>query len=275
MPSLALTNTTGAVTDTYDAACPERGRRNASGNLVHSTGTTPNVYLFSGEQYDPDLGLYYNRARYLNVNTGRFWTRDEYEGYDEAPPTLQEYVYISDNPVNEVDPSGKQGLSTTVYGNIVHKILEDDFLDYLEEEEHEGFVEENIGAILGKNIPLGLGGLIPDMVDLTAKEIYEIKSAPSAPEGAAKIALYLYALNRFDKSKGKWKGGTSFRPRAEIRLSPVTIAFVTPPILDLIVYEVTDIFELYFLARVAYEDMVAGLYVETSTAQLVAVEGGG
>ena len=52
----------------------------AFGNLIHSTGATPNNYLFSGEQYDPDLYLYYNRARYLNVATGRFWTMDAFEG---------------------------------------------------------------------------------------------------------------------------------------------------------------------------------------------------
>ena len=46
----ALTNTTGAVTDTYDY--------DAFGNLIHSTGTTPNVYLYSGEQFDPDLQVF-------------------------------------------------------------------------------------------------------------------------------------------------------------------------------------------------------------------------
>jgi YD repeat-containing protein len=45
----ALTNKTGAVTDTYDY--------DAFGNLIHSTGSTPNNYLFAGEQYDPDLHL--------------------------------------------------------------------------------------------------------------------------------------------------------------------------------------------------------------------------
>ncbi|HXY25946.1 MAG TPA: hypothetical protein VEI73_14920, partial [Candidatus Acidoferrum sp.] len=42
----------------------------AFGNLLHSTGISYNNYLFAGEQFDPDLGLYYNRARYLNVSTG-------------------------------------------------------------------------------------------------------------------------------------------------------------------------------------------------------------
>ncbi len=39
----------------------------AFGNLLHITGTTPNVYRFAGEQWDPDLNFYYNRARYLNT----------------------------------------------------------------------------------------------------------------------------------------------------------------------------------------------------------------
>ena len=34
----------------------------AFGNLIHQTGTMPNNYLFAGEQFDPDLNLYYNRA---------------------------------------------------------------------------------------------------------------------------------------------------------------------------------------------------------------------
>ena len=43
-----LTSSTGAVTDTYDY--------DAFGNLVNSTGSTPNNYLFAGEQFDPALG---------------------------------------------------------------------------------------------------------------------------------------------------------------------------------------------------------------------------
>ena len=52
-----LTNSAGTVTDTYDY--------DAWGNEVHHTGTTPNNYLYRGEQYDSDLSLYYLRARYF------------------------------------------------------------------------------------------------------------------------------------------------------------------------------------------------------------------
>jgi RHS repeat-associated protein len=80
----------------------------AYGNLIHSTGTTPNNYLFASEQYDPDLGLYYNRARYLNVSTGRFWTMDTFEGDLFAPASLHQYQYSSANPVNRIDPGGQE-----------------------------------------------------------------------------------------------------------------------------------------------------------------------
>src|SRR5438876_3967644 len=64
----------------------------AFGNLIHSTGTTPNNYLFSGEQFDPELNLYYNRARYLNVSTGRFWSMDTFEGTSSDPTSLHKYL---------------------------------------------------------------------------------------------------------------------------------------------------------------------------------------
>ena len=95
----ALTDPTGNVTDTYDY--------DAFGNVIHSTGSTPNIYLFAGEQYDPDLGLYYNRARYLNTNTGRFWTMDPHDGDPQSPLSLHRYLYAGADPVNRVDPSGR------------------------------------------------------------------------------------------------------------------------------------------------------------------------
>jgi RHS repeat-associated protein len=99
----ALTNPSGAVTDTYDY--------DAFGNLIHQTGTTLNNYLFAGEQFDPDLNLYYNRARYLNTSTGRFWSMDGYEGTDTDPLSLHKYLYASASPIDRVDPSGNDDIA--------------------------------------------------------------------------------------------------------------------------------------------------------------------
>ena len=95
-----LTNAAGAVTDSYDY--------DAFGNLINSTGSTPNNYLFAGEQYDPALNLYYNRARYLNTTTGRFWSMDTQQGNDREPLSLHKYLYSEGNPVDHLDPSGNQ-----------------------------------------------------------------------------------------------------------------------------------------------------------------------
>jgi RHS repeat-associated protein len=94
-----LTDSSGAVTDTYDY--------DAFGNLVARTGSTPNDYLFAGEQFDPNVGLYYLRARYLNPAAGRFQTADTYEGVRNDPPSLHRYLYANADPVNKLDPSGK------------------------------------------------------------------------------------------------------------------------------------------------------------------------
>jgi RHS repeat-associated protein len=70
----------GPIGDSWPIAFLDhaRGHRviDAFGDLIHSTGTSYNNHLYSGEQFDPDLNLYYNRAPYLNVSTGRFWNMD-------------------------------------------------------------------------------------------------------------------------------------------------------------------------------------------------------
>ena len=97
-----LTDSTGTVTDTYDY--------DAWGNEVNTTGSTPNNYLYRGEQYDSDLGLYYLRARYLDTLTGRFLTRDPAQGTIQIPQTLHKYLYVGANPMRFVDPTGHDAI---------------------------------------------------------------------------------------------------------------------------------------------------------------------
>jgi RHS repeat-associated protein len=111
-----LTDASGAVTDTYT--------HEAFGNLIASTGTTPNNYLYTGEQSDPNLGFYYLRARYLSHNLGRFVTADPFEGTLEDPCSLQKYVYAKSNLPNRTDPSGLFSIAElTTIASIVGSIL--------------------------------------------------------------------------------------------------------------------------------------------------------
>jgi len=97
-----LTNFAGAVTDEYEY--------DAFGNSFTKTGTTPNNYLYRGEQYDADLGLYYLRARYYNPSTGRFLSRDPEDGHSWDPKSLHKYLYAGGDPVNAKDPTGRASL---------------------------------------------------------------------------------------------------------------------------------------------------------------------
>jgi RHS repeat-associated protein len=72
--------------------------------------------LYSGEQFDPDLNLYFNRARYLNVSTGRFWTMDSYDGDPQSPGSLHKYLYAADDSVDRRDPSGHDSLDELMAG---------------------------------------------------------------------------------------------------------------------------------------------------------------
>jgi len=97
-----LTSPAGAVTDSYEY--------DAFGIEINRTGTTPNNYLYRGEQWDPDLSLYYLRARYMNPVTGRFLSRDPKPGNPAVPRKWHKYLYASDDPVNRIDPRGKEDL---------------------------------------------------------------------------------------------------------------------------------------------------------------------
>jgi RHS repeat-associated protein len=108
----------GAITDTYtyDAFGVLLNKTGSTG-FATTGGTSGNNYLYCGEQYDPDLGTYYLRARYMNPGTGRFWTMDTYEGDHEDPRSLHKYLYGADNPVDEIDPLGQSFFAFDGTGN--------------------------------------------------------------------------------------------------------------------------------------------------------------
>lgn len=122
-----LTDPNGAVTDTYDY--------DAFGNLLHSTASgippggttvapTPNEFLFASEQFDSDLNLNYNRARYLSVSTGRFWTMDSFEGDQESPASLHKYLYAQADSINGTDPSGHQDYVSEVAAEGISEVAD-------------------------------------------------------------------------------------------------------------------------------------------------------
>ena len=109
-----LTTSAGSVSDTYTY--------DGFGGLLASTGLTPNNYQYTGEQFDPNIGLYYLRARYYDQTTGRFSATDPVEGTIFSPLSLHRYLYTNANPVNNIDPSGKFAMVLAALGAIASVI---------------------------------------------------------------------------------------------------------------------------------------------------------
>jgi RHS repeat-associated protein len=79
----------------------------AFGITLDQAGVVANNYLYTGEQYDGNVGFYYLRARYYNQDVGRFTTQDTWQGNIFEPVSIHKYLYANANPVLYSDPSGK------------------------------------------------------------------------------------------------------------------------------------------------------------------------
>ncbi len=117
--SAALTNTSGAVVEAYDA--------DAYGNTLLFSGhgtdglwfTNDDVqaaysacrYAFTGREYDAESGYYFYRRRYLLPQLGRFGSRDPW-GVPGGPA----YQYAIGRPSAAVDPSGLKTLDQILSG---------------------------------------------------------------------------------------------------------------------------------------------------------------
>jgi RHS repeat-associated protein len=120
----ALYNASGVATDTYNYT--------AYGKMMLqlypiSGSPTVNNYLFAGEQWDPDLKLYYNRARYLNVDSGRFTSRDTFEGGEEDVANLHRYLYVGGDPVNQVDRTGHYSSWEQFLGYEAEEVIQEQY----------------------------------------------------------------------------------------------------------------------------------------------------
>lgn len=93
----------GSVTDLLDSMenIVESFSYDAYG-MPSSDSSVGNPYLFTGREFDPETGLYFYRARYYDPEIGRFITTDPI-GFAGGTNL---YNYVSNNPINFVDPLG-------------------------------------------------------------------------------------------------------------------------------------------------------------------------
>ena len=99
--TVALTNSSGVVTESqsYDSF----------GNRTNTSFSSR--YQYTGREFDSTTGLQYSRARWYDPNIGRFISEDPI-GFGGG---INEYSYVSNNPVNATDPMGLYEIDVHYY----------------------------------------------------------------------------------------------------------------------------------------------------------------
>ncbi|WP_197429551.1 SpvB/TcaC N-terminal domain-containing protein [Myroides odoratus] len=71
--------------------------------VEHNNSNYDNVYKFNGKELDPQTGYYYYGARYYDPTMSIFLSVDPLA---ESQPNKMPYHYVSNNPINRIDPTG-------------------------------------------------------------------------------------------------------------------------------------------------------------------------
>jgi len=83
------------------------------------TSSSGNRYKFTGKERDTESGLDYFGFRYDSSSLGRFMSPDPLtaSGRLENPQTWNRYAYVSNNPLNRIDPTGLYDFENTCAKN--------------------------------------------------------------------------------------------------------------------------------------------------------------
>jgi RHS repeat-associated protein len=103
----ALTDSAGQKVETIQYQAFGRGVVKDAIGRVRAESIAGNFFLFAARELDLETGFYYNRARHLDVNIGRFVREDPI-------PNVNQYIYALNNPIRLKDPFGLYGVGNAL-----------------------------------------------------------------------------------------------------------------------------------------------------------------
>ena len=95
-----LSNAAGDIVNSYDF--------DSFGRNEITSESVANPYRFAAREFDPESGLYFNRARYYDPGAGRFISQDPacFSAGD-----LNLYRYVFNRPTDMLDPTGETAIA--------------------------------------------------------------------------------------------------------------------------------------------------------------------
>ena len=76
------------------------------GGVSRTEDSIDPTHRFTGQQLDPETGIYYYGGRYYDPEISRFISPDPFVQAPGDPQNLNRYSYVNNNPQNYIDPSG-------------------------------------------------------------------------------------------------------------------------------------------------------------------------
>ena len=122
---LLATVAAGVVTYHHPDHLSNRLETNSAGTVTRSFGQLPfgdtwyetgtaDKWKFTTYERDPESGLDYATERYYSSGYGRFTAADLLAGHLANPQSLNRYTYVTNDPVNFVDPLGLDEVPCTM-----------------------------------------------------------------------------------------------------------------------------------------------------------------
>jgi RHS repeat-associated protein len=185
------------------------------GEVISSVGDFETAYSYTSEMTD-GTGLVNLRARYYDPGTGRFISKDTWEGIYNQPHSLNKWGYVEGNPVGRRDPSGYYwwGPGDTLFESSINRFqnqnihvrIQNIWMVNRQKNIHAEFI------IPGTYYPV-------DLLDSISGEIWEIKPIDDSSQAISDVNLRVLGMN---SAKGLLHGKTPLASDYNWDFSPLS-----------------------------------------------------